>query len=417
MNVNNEIFIGMILRKLNKNNDCCRDCANRVFETLNDAFKTFNFNFEKFDLGEFENPHYFLERIDKFFVLNRISIDEQLTILKYLLHGKVKTWFHIQQSPFIDINDFKIKFLNYFFSIPIQVNFKLKWYSRRFIPKRGNLQSYFMNQIYEAQYLFSEMDIGEIFYRIIQQMPNRVKDALVTVDYLNFDKILQSLVNLDLIYQDKQNARNNECKDFLNYAPPLMPLSCMDFGKLEQSTKNLNINDNDGSSQESLRGIDKNAVYRGIEFTNFDSTISLTEHVCEKDFVNNTKLYNIDDFDFQMNINSCNNSMNDSGIDLEIEESQINQSQENSRDEVRGQTTDDLNSTSEEYSPERKNIINDKFCDFYNEKFCTEKLFDYFCLCKKMLFDMNSASSLTADKDFKFRLIASRDLEPDKDVK
>lgn len=190
MNVNNEIFIRMILQKLNKNNDCCQDCANRVFETLNDAFKTSNFNFEKFDLGEFENPHYFLERIDKFFVLNRISINEQLTILKYLLQGKVKTWFHIQQSPFININDLKNKFLNYFFSIPIQVNFKFKWYSRRFSPKKGNLQSYFMNKIYEAQYLFSEMDIGEIFYRIIQQMPNRVKDALVTVDYLNFEKIL-----------------------------------------------------------------------------------------------------------------------------------------------------------------------------------------------------------------------------------
>lgn len=108
-------------------------------------------------------------------------------------------------------------------------------------------------------------------------------------------------MNLDLIYQDRQNNRNNKCKDFLNYAPPSMPLSCVDFGKLEQATENLRINnDYNEDTQES---------YRGIEFEN------------------------IDDIDFQMNIDSCNNSMNDSGIDLEIEEYQINESQENSRDE------------------------------------------------------------------------------------
>lgn len=78
----------------------------------------------------------------------------------------------------------------------------------------------------------------------------------------------------------------------------------------------------------------------------------------------------------------------------------------------------EMKNTSEEYFSERdNNIIKEKFCDFYNEKYCTEKWFYDFCLCKKMLFDMNSASSLTADKDFKFRLIASRDLEPDKNFK
>ena len=160
----------------------------------------------KFD-NESQNPCEFLEAIEKYFITKRVQNKNKLNVLENALEERAKIWFAIQKNDLVDYESFKTRFLEEFYSIPIKVKIESNWLAKRFDPTRGNLQSYFLQQIKEAQYFLPKMESYEVNFIIVQQMPIRVREALVTVDYSSMDKVLQALAQLDATFIDKNNIQ------------------------------------------------------------------------------------------------------------------------------------------------------------------------------------------------------------------
>lgn len=143
-----------------------------------------------------------------------------MSVLEGAFEGRARVWFDAQRNMFMSYRDFKNKFLAEFYSIPTRVNLKLNWLNRRFEGDKHNLRSYFLNQIRDAQYFVPEMESFELHFTIIQQMPIRVREMMSTIDFNDFDKISQTLSQLDLTFGEKVNSRsrnnNNQFRDANN---------------------------------------------------------------------------------------------------------------------------------------------------------------------------------------------------------
>ena len=90
---------------------------------------------------------------------------------------------------------------------------KTNWLSQRFDPNQGNLQTFFLNQVKEAKYFVPKMESYEVNFSIVQQMPIRVREALVAIDFSDMNKGLQALSQLDATHAEKslnqKTIRNN----------------------------------------------------------------------------------------------------------------------------------------------------------------------------------------------------------------
>lgn len=147
------------------------DSGNQLIKALLAGFRAMSVEVKVPKFDEKENANHFLERVEKFFVLKQIQNDAKLNILDSTFEGRAKVWFESERSKFTDYDDFRVKFLNEFFSVPIRVRIKSAWMSRRFGSGDSNLQTYFSNQLKEAQHFIPTIEPYELHYIIIQQMP------------------------------------------------------------------------------------------------------------------------------------------------------------------------------------------------------------------------------------------------------
>lgn len=191
--------------------------GNQLIRTLIDGLKVMNIDAKVPKFEESKNPNQFIERLKKFYSLKAVSDKNKLSFLDGAFEGRARAWFETQKGLMINYIDFKNKFLAEFYSIPIRVQIKSGWLSRRFEGNLSNLQTYFMNQVKEAQYFLPIMEPYELHYTVIQQMPIRVREALATIDYNNFDRISQALSQLDLTYQEKTNHSRQIAKPLNNF--------------------------------------------------------------------------------------------------------------------------------------------------------------------------------------------------------
>lgn len=176
---------------------------NRFINTLVDSLRSLNIESKIPIFSDSQNPHIFLEKLDKFYKLKHVSNINRLDFLDEAFEGRAKIWHETQNYENYD--DFKQKFLEEFFSIPVRVRVKSKWFAKRFDPANDQLNKYFLNQVKDAQYFIPKMDNYELHYIIIQQLPIRIREIMATVDFNDFNKISQCLSQLDLTFTDKQN--------------------------------------------------------------------------------------------------------------------------------------------------------------------------------------------------------------------
>lgn len=93
----------------------------------------------------------------------------------------------------------------------MQVKIKSDWGARRFDPAGDKLHTYFLKQVKEAQFFSPPIEKYELHYTIIQQLPFRAREILSTVDFSDFEKISQSLSQLDNAFEDKQSNTKKTC--------------------------------------------------------------------------------------------------------------------------------------------------------------------------------------------------------------
>lgn len=142
----------------------------------------------------------------------------RVNFLDGFFEGRARAWFDSQRSSIINYNDFITRFLSECFSILIRVKLKSNWLARRFDNNNDNLQTYFLNQIRDVQHFLPQLEPYELHFTIIQQMPIRVREILSTIDFNNYKKILQTLSQLNMTFQEKINIQNTKPRNNIGNA-------------------------------------------------------------------------------------------------------------------------------------------------------------------------------------------------------
>lgn len=176
--------------------------VDQVLQVLIDGFKNLNVTAKPPTFHESQNPQCFLEKLEKFFVLKNVTRNSCMFYLDEVFSGKAKLWYDSQK--FNDYDGFKKSFMKEFYSVPVQVRMKSNWLSKRFNPATDQLNSYFLNQIRDAQYFTPKLENYELHYTVIQQLPTRAREILSTVDFTDVDKITDVLSQLDVTFSDQK---------------------------------------------------------------------------------------------------------------------------------------------------------------------------------------------------------------------
>lgn len=159
----------------------------------------------KFD-GLKKNPIEFIKDLEKYFLRKNVSEDLKLIIVEEALVGRAKLWIDARSGPFINYQHFKDKFLEEFYSIEARMVAKSEWENRRFKGNDNSLQEYYISQLRDAKFCLSALKEFEINYLIVKQLPQRAREVLATIDYLDTSKILQALARLDVTRRDSGGA-------------------------------------------------------------------------------------------------------------------------------------------------------------------------------------------------------------------
>ena len=110
-----------------------------------------------------------------------------------------------------------LKFTEGFLNVQTRVKFKAKWLNKKFNSEQDkNLQSFYCNQLREANYLRPIMSDFERNYSIIQQLPQSTRKALAFINYNDNNAIADALENLDEIFQKNQRNFDRKKNNF-NY--------------------------------------------------------------------------------------------------------------------------------------------------------------------------------------------------------
>lgn len=165
------------------------------------------------------HPREFLESFEKYLRIKRVGDDCKMLIVESALEGRAKVWYNAKRAQCQDYEAFKTAFLSEFFSIPVQVRMKSQWASRRHTGQSGPLQTFFLKQITEAQYFNPALDPYELNYTVVQQLPVRVRESLVTADYTDTNAIAHSLSQLDMVNEERDRFHRPPSNQNNNYTP------------------------------------------------------------------------------------------------------------------------------------------------------------------------------------------------------
>ncbi|KAK2577568.1 hypothetical protein KPH14_012858 [Odynerus spinipes] len=184
------------------------DTANLVSGLVH-SFNTMNIDVKipKFEDELKINPLDFLDRLDKYFTFRKCSEFEKLLVIENAIEGRGKIWYNANRCNFMNYVTFKEAFEKEFYSVPMQAKIQSQWSARRFDPRKETLQTFFLFQITEARWFLPKLDQYTINYRVVQQLPVRVREALVTIDFSNVSTVTTALAQLDLTYEERENDR------------------------------------------------------------------------------------------------------------------------------------------------------------------------------------------------------------------
>lgn len=164
-------------------------------------------NAPEFSDEDSSNPKEYIENLENYFEVKNVTEQYKIPIVESKLQGKARVWWDASKEDVITYDDFKSKFLEKFYSIPIQIKAKGKWSSKRYQKQDGSLQTYFFKQVREAKYFTPKLSQFEINYTIIQQLPWRIRDALATVNMNDLKSVENAISYLDLDFEERENDK------------------------------------------------------------------------------------------------------------------------------------------------------------------------------------------------------------------
>lgn len=176
-----------------------QNVANRALLGLLGHFQSMNVEVSvpKFSDSGFKNPHEFIEDVERYFRCKNIRNDQKLIVLETFLRGRARAWFLINRQDCDNFHDFRILFLDEFYSLPVKVRLMNRWRDRRYVSADGSLVDYYYKQVQASRYFEPPMSSYEVNYCIAQQLPARIRDLLSTIDYSNSALMMQVITHYD----------------------------------------------------------------------------------------------------------------------------------------------------------------------------------------------------------------------------
>ena len=132
--------------------------------------------------GDKGNPAEFIERLEKYFVRKKIANNQKLNVTEDAVKGRARAWFEARPNSFINYGHFRSSFLQEFYSLEARAEIKNSWTTRKFKHSDGSLTEYYTEQRRIAKHISPPMDMYEINYHIINQLPPRVREVLSVID-------------------------------------------------------------------------------------------------------------------------------------------------------------------------------------------------------------------------------------------
>ena len=93
-------------------------------------------NIPKFRSELEKNPRDFVEEIERYFRFKNVSNDVRKLII---LNGRARIWMNFKRETIVTFEQFKLEFLNEFYSVPIKVKLENRWHSRKYSYQDGRL--------------------------------------------------------------------------------------------------------------------------------------------------------------------------------------------------------------------------------------------------------------------------------------
>lgn len=183
-----------------------------------------------------KNSVEFIEEMQKFLKTKNIKGLRGMSIVEHALEGKANLWYSLT-GGFTDFENFKEKFLEEFYSVPIRVRFKKLWMERRYEARNDSLQTYFYQQLAKARYFIPKLSDYEVNYNIIQQYPPWVKETLSTINYSNVNVIAQTLGNLDAVRRERENKQTSNNYQVKNNGARISQINVRESGNNYQDRR------------------------------------------------------------------------------------------------------------------------------------------------------------------------------------
>lgn len=164
------------------------------------------------------NPKEFLEDVDKYFRFRAVKDEHRLVVVENFLSGRARVWMDAERNNILSYELFKIKFLEEFYSVPQRIAVLDRWRSARYSPSSGTLHEFYQRQVKAARYFEPPLTDYEVNYYVVGQLPERVREVMVSVDYHDAKAVSQTLARLDNTYRVGEERRThrrpeNELRD------------------------------------------------------------------------------------------------------------------------------------------------------------------------------------------------------------
>jgi len=202
--------------------------------------------FEKYIIAP---PSYLID-LERYFRLLKVNRDEtKLFCIGSSLKGHAKYWFDIFKSTFKSYEDFRNRFLTYFWSEDEQEEYKKLVFTEKYQSKikDESLCCFFDRQLAKSVKLFPDLSFREIVVKLAVKLPNEYATLLIARNAKNVEELGTFIKDLDCLNKYKKIDELSSTKTVKSKrkrlrrrkSKPLYKVECSDL-ESTSSCKNVN---------------------------------------------------------------------------------------------------------------------------------------------------------------------------------
>lgn len=145
-----------------------------------------------------EHPYSFLKALDSFMALSRLPEQYKTHLLYQILQKNARTWLETLEPFPQTIQEFKIKFLNRYWSEEIQLNHKMTVMNTYYKPTLGSMRDYAAGKIAALKLCSPPMEDKEIICLLTRHFPYSIQNLIRSIAPRDIEAFQSLLGNYDI---------------------------------------------------------------------------------------------------------------------------------------------------------------------------------------------------------------------------